>query len=309
MAEDPFVTSSAPQPPILRPIPRRNFPINTDSSDSPSHAHAPSTPPLHDPQNRSSDFLAQLNARLLRTYNTRNAGILENGPEERGGQPPPRNKSFMNLTKSTLFGIYDDEDGTTGDRSVAETPWGTGAETPARKSLDASMWENGLGSPDAGLAVKSHARTAGATVRGPRSPVGRPPLKPQRRGLWKYTMIAGKLAALFLFGMVYGVVISHLHDTRELAAVRVGGVDRENWVYLMSWGLAGIALGCSLPYVELAWGGQVADTPSEVVEPEKESESGLGEQWNDIVRSVGAFMGIAFAIVSSHPLLLQRGSG
>ncbi|KAF2683486.1 hypothetical protein K458DRAFT_488104 [Lentithecium fluviatile CBS 122367] len=298
MAEDPFVTSSNSQPPnIVRPIPRRNFSTYTDSSDSPTHAFAPTTPPsAHESQNRSADFLSQLNARLLRTYNARNGGLYDNGGAEGGGQPPPRNKSFLNMTKSTLFGIYDEDESTTADRSVAETPWGTGAETPARKSADAGKWANGLGSLDEGIVMKSRSRPNTKNGLGSRSPIPGQPSKPRRRrGLGKYIVVTGKLAALFVFGVVYGVVVSHLHDTRELAAVRVEGVDQESWTYFASWGLAGVALGCSLPYVELAWGGPGSDN-GDSEDAEKEAEQSFGEQWNDIVRSVGAFMGIAFAI-------------
>ena len=307
MAEDPFVTSpTTSQPPnIIRPIPRRNFTAYTDSSDSPTYPLAPTTPPLaYESQNRSSDFLSQLNARLLRTYNAGNANINDNSGPEGSGQLPPRNQSFLNLTKSTLFGIYDEDGGTTAERSVTETPWGTGAETPGQKSPDARKWANGLGSLDEGMAMKPRARPGTINGRGTSSPSFRPPPNPRRRGLWKYTVIAAKLAALFAFGVAYGVIVSHLHDTRELAAVRVEGMDRESWIYPVSWGLAGVALGCSLPYVELAWGG---GTPEDE-DAEKENEPSFGEQWNDIVRSVGAFVGIAFAIVS-HTLVPCLGGG
>jgi hypothetical protein len=295
MAEDPFVTSSTAQlPNIIRPIPRRNFSAYTDSSDSPTHALAPTTPPsAYESQARSSDFLAQLNARLLRTYNARDASTNDNGGGDGAGQMPPRSTSFLNLTKSTLFGIYDEDGGTTAERSVAETPWGTGAETPAPKPADAGRWANGLASLDEGIAMEHRARPGAMDRRETLSSSFRQHPRPRRQGLWKYTVIAAKLAALFAFGVVYGVIVSHLHDTRELAAVRVEGMDRESWIYPMSWGMAGVALGCSLAYVELAWGGAMAADS----DAEKENERGFGEQWNDIVRSVGAFVGIAFAIV------------
>ncbi|KAF1974095.1 hypothetical protein BU23DRAFT_553757 [Bimuria novae-zelandiae CBS 107.79] len=277
MAEDPFVSSSTQQPHIYRPIPRRNFSNQRETSDSPAHAFVPSTPPgVAETQNRPSDFLAQLNARLLRTYN---AGLTESGDAEEAPPPPQRNKSFMNLTKSTLFGIYDDDASTPVEQSVPETPWGAGAETPGRKYSGSRRWESGTDSPAFGLTMQPRTSTGNATARHA--------LRPQRRGIWKYAVSLGKLAALFLFGVTYGVIVSHLHDTRELAAVRVEGVDPGNWVYLASWGLAGLVLGSCLPYVEVVWGGQGA---------EKENETSFSEQWNDIVRSVGAFLAIAFAI-------------
>jgi hypothetical protein len=285
MAEDPFVTSSTQQPHIYRPIPRRNFPTQPDAAaDSPAHAFVPSTPPgVAETQNRPADFLAQLNARLLRTYN---AGLAENGDAEEA--PPARNKSLLNLTKSTLFGIYDDDAGTPVEQSVPETPWGVGAETPGWK-----RWESGADSPALGLTMQPRSRKENR-------PASKPQVQPQpqRRGIWKYTVSLAKLAALFLFGVTYGVIVSHLHDTRELAAVRVEGVDRKNWTYLASWGFAGLVLGISLPYAELAWGAQTQTSNSRPdASREKEPEMSFTEQWNDIVRSVGAFLAIAFAIV------------
>ncbi|KAF2707120.1 hypothetical protein K504DRAFT_458576 [Pleomassaria siparia CBS 279.74] len=316
MADDPFANAAyaqttQQQPHIYRPIPRRNFSSNSRPSDSPSdqpwpqqHQHQQQSPPssLHDPHSRSSDFLTQLNARLLRTYNSNNSigNIYENGDS---GGPLTRNKSFLNMTSSTLFGIYDDVGSSTADeRSMAETPWGTGAETPsARSSIESGMGLNScegrFGSLDGGLKMKGLARsgTMDAQRQRPRLRHG---ARPRRRGAWKYAVITAKLFALFLFGVVYGIIVSHLHDTRELAAVRVAGIGRESWIYLASWGLAGMVLGSLLPYVDLVWDGdaEVEDTPSQGRENQDESESSLWEQWNDVARSFGAFVGIAFAI-------------
>jgi hypothetical protein len=314
MADDPFINSAHPQqqPHIYRPIPRRNFSSNShsQSEDSPTEwpqQPQPSSPPpaLSDSYNRSSDFLAQLHARLLRTPNVRNSNgnLYENGSATDSG-PPTRNKSFHNLTSSTLFGIYDDVESSTAERSIAETPWGTGAETPARLSMDSGMgpngWEIGMGSPDAGLTVNGLARKGTMDAQQYRPPLRfRPVSRPW--GVRKYAMIAGKLSALFLFGVAYGVIVSHLHDTRELAAVRVGGVGRESWIYLASWGLAGTVLGSLLPYVDLMWDTQDEERPGQDAGLQKENERTLWEQWNEVVRSVGAFVGIAFAIVSLSP--------
>ncbi|KAH9825911.1 Insulin-induced protein (INSIG), partial [Teratosphaeria destructans] len=52
---------------------------------------------------------------------------------------PNRTKSLLNLTASTLFGIYQPT-GYAADREEPSTPWGTGAQTPIdsqRPSFDA----------------------------------------------------------------------------------------------------------------------------------------------------------------------------
>lgn len=291
MAEESFMPSNAAQPPphIYRPIPRRNFDSTShnDSADSPTHAFSQSTPPRTNESSRSSDFLAQLNARLLRTYNSRSEDAEE---QEREKGPPPRNKSFLNMTSSTLFGIYDDiGSGAAGERSTAETPWGTGAETPAHSGMGMPAWETGMGSPDAGLSMKNQARRRTAHGKTEAKGKSHTPKHP-RQGVWKYAVMLGKLSALYSFGVVYGLIVSHLHETRQLAAVHVEGVDRRSWIYLASWGLFGVTLGSLLPYVDLVWDGQKVEKEMEM------SDSPISEQINDVVRSVCAFVGIAFAI-------------
>ena len=121
---------------------------------------------------------------------------------------------------------------------------------------------------------------------------------------------------LFVFGMAYGMIVTHLHDEQGLAPVKVEGIRRDTWRYLLFWGVAGVALGRLLPWVDVLWeealaagqeGGSgessgetlktngSADNKSERLRAS--SESGLGADWNPIVRSIGAFVGIAFAIV------------
>ncbi|KAH7132005.1 insulin-induced protein-domain-containing protein [Dendryphion nanum] len=304
MTENPFVSTSQ-QPHIYRPIPRRNFSHSdpqSQSSESPDPIPQNTPPTLQDSSNRSSDFLAQLNARLLRTNNYRNGSAQETGYSQENGQPT-RNKSYLNMTSSTLYGIYDDVGSSTaGDQSVADTPWGAGAETPARHySMDSAYsssvngFEIGMGSPDGGLNMTGRARRGNSGAQKPH-PRSRHASKPHRHGVWKAAVIIGKLSALFLFGVVYGITISHLYDTKELAAVKVGGVNRDSWLYIASWGLAGIILGGLLPYMDLVCHEENDDGQIRVTETDKESESTLGEQWNEIIRSVGAFVGIAFAI-------------
>jgi len=293
MEEDPSKANAAPPPlHIYRPIPRRNFESNYDTADSPTHAFSQSTPPSATENRRSSDFLAQLNARLLGTFNSRDD---DSDDQERDRDPPQRNKSYLNMTSSTLSGIYDETGvNTAGELSTAETPWGTGAETPAHTAMGLQSWETGMGSPDGGMALKNQARKGSNMGKAEGRQRSRS-IKQPRRGVWKYSVIAGKLVALYVFGVIYGVIVSHLHETRQLAAVHVEGVDRKSQAYLVSWGLFGVALGSLLPYVDLLWDAQRKESQMEDKEAETH-DSPISEQINDVVRSVAAFVGIAFAI-------------
>ncbi|OCK79364.1 hypothetical protein K432DRAFT_383162 [Lepidopterella palustris CBS 459.81] len=254
-------------PHIYRPVPRRHFDLSTLASDS-------SVPPMALSRG-ASDFAAQLDAKLLRSRNVSNASDTPDAV-------PSRTKSLLNMTSSTLFGIYSDAG--TGERSESATPWGTGAETPARVNGDVGR----DASPESKLQTMQRQRIGKGGELWPR-------LKQRRRqGVWGAAILLGRIIALFAFGMVYGVIVSHLHDTRNLAPVRMQGMDRSQWQYFAVWGFAGVVLGSLLPYVDLLWdGGHVHEEQT----PKKRSpQSPLGEQWNPVVRSIGAFVGIAFAI-------------
>ena len=116
-----------------------------------------------------------------------------------------------------------------------------------------------------------------------------------------------------MFGVAYGIVITHLHDNQRLAPVKIEGIQRYSWQYLGFWGIAGVALGGLLPWIDVLWEeaiGGVGDkdvdgkkaaalstSSDENERPLSRSGSGLAADWNPAVRSVGAFIGIAFAIV------------
>jgi hypothetical protein len=113
-------------------------------------------------------------------------------------------------------------------------------------------------------------------------------------------------------GMGYGLLVRHLHDDRQLAPFQVEGIikPRNDWRYLAFWGIAGVALGSLMPWVDTLFEAGSRDTP--VFEGEdgtsspreaEESEGILGQDWTPVVRSVGAFVGIAYAIVRSTSLI------
>jgi hypothetical protein len=211
------------------------------------------------------------------------------------------------MTSSTLYGIYDEM----GASTATDTPWGVGAETPgvnyaANPAFDGATdldrdggnGEN-LENTDGELRIWSKTRS-GVRLRYEAK-------NSTRRGVWKFMAIFGKLLSLFAFGATYGVIVSHLHDTRQLSAVQVGGVDHQSWRYMTGWGLAGLLLGILLPYIDFKSAGDADgnERSEKAVQKEMEASPSLGEQWNEVVRSVGAFVGIAFAIVS--PAALEPG--
>ena len=73
----------------------------------------------------------------------------------------------------------------------------------------------------------------------------------------------------------------------------------------MFWGISGVLMGSALPWVDDLYseyfpedeGQNVVDSGSE----EEGEDEGFAARWTPVVRSVGAFVGIAFAIVSSSP--------
>lgn len=103
-------------------------------------------------------------------------------------------------------------------------------------------------------------------------------------------------ALLFGFGIVYGVITVHLHDNHWITPVKLENIPYYNsWQYLGLWGLAGVALGNVLPWLDNWRDGAGSDESKISGEDEDEDRT---RPWVTVARSVGAFVGIAFAMVS-----------
>lgn len=258
---------------LLRPTPRRPFDITPTSTQCSS----PRSPPT--PSRETSD-----SSRL---------DPDANGEKEKAQS---RTRSVLNLTSSTLFGIYSPSvSGYDSNRDEPSTPWGTGSQTPLRTSVD-----------------ETRPPIIGAYER----PVLRRAQSSQHHGLRKYFLPLGlRTVLLFFIGMAYGIVISQLHDTQHVAPVQIEGIERWSWGYLVGWGGVGVLLGGLLPWVDIFWEEVLGDdkdvfarklgsddTRSANTNSDEDertgsrSGSGLGADWNPVVRSIGAFIGIAFAI-------------
>ncbi|KAK4898841.1 hypothetical protein LTR27_003572 [Elasticomyces elasticus] len=244
---------------MLKPRPRtRAFDLSSAQSSTPS------TPPMNDL-------------------------TLPNGSTD-GTSTPTRTRSILNLTSSTLFGIYQPT-GYAADREEPSTPWGTGAETPV-DSPTASFDFTRSGIPD----VVREKGPNGEIKHRRKSTMTTPRLHHQpRKGFRRYFLpLAGRLVTMFGIGVAYGLLISHLHDTRDIAPIKLKGINRQGWPYLSSWGMAGVLLGEALPWLDKLWAPEEDEAVEEPAERRK-SIRGSGD-WLDVVRAIATFVGIAFAI-------------
>lgn len=272
--------SSDSGPPLLRPRPRRPFEIGPLSSTTTS-AHP------------SPDSFAATSP--TEPFN------------EASSAPPSRSRSILNLTSSTLAGVF----GYAPDEPA--TPWGTGAETPIdglglRQELGALLDGKSV---DEALMMRSRERRGSMLDQSARrSRTTKRHVK--RKGKWLPALT--KTLILGVAGVAYGALISHLHDRQNLAPVQVEGLDHASWYYLAFWGVVGITLGWLMPYVDGIWNGEDEDEDAEYRSSDNSKSTrdqrrrGWAPVWNDLVRTMGAVCGIAFAIVSCCHWLLREGS-
>lgn len=288
-------------PPLLRPVARRPFNVNfktatlpddfttaNDDDDDNDDDETTSQPPT----DGNELNLEALNSRLL-------APSLHNRSIE--SATISRAESVMNLGGSTLMGIYTPN--TYGkdrfyvdDKEDAHTPWGTGAETPARNlSTDEPHFE------------LQNDRYHGIRRRSSSHVV--PPLEaPSYSTLAMY----GGLRALLLggLGVLYGVGVAEVQDRHKIAPVHVDGLLSmlyKDWRYMVFWGLSGVILGSLLPWFDDVWEKIHSPPAPETIEcsveddDEADRQKGPSTDWALAVRGIGTFIGIAFAIVRFPP--------
>lgn len=193
-------------------------------------------------------------------------------------EAPSRTHSILNLTSSTLLGIYSPGY----DRDESLTPFGTGAQTPLLYNTS-------------GLSLSSMApnQRRNSIV---------PPFKPQQKQdpVADAVRLGSRTILLFALGLGYGLLVRHLHDDRQLAPFQVEGIikPRNDWRYLAFWGVAGVALGSLLPWIDGFFAGEEESVDATEIKKEEDTSPGiLSSDWTPVVRSIGAFVGIAFAIV------------
>ena len=85
----------------------------------------------------------------------------------------------------------------------------------------------------------------------------------------------------------------HLHNTRTFTPAWWEEVGGYNVRFLLLWGLVGVALGSLLPWIDYFL--------DETEGGSTDGEGGGGMvDWMQVVRSIGAFVGIAYAIVGFY---------
>ncbi|OAX77497.1 hypothetical protein ACJ72_08204 [Emergomyces africanus] len=297
------------EPRILRPRPRKPFELA--SSADPSEPPTPVT-------EESNPYDTSTNAQ--ETLDTSKDSLAAS-----------RTRSILNLTSSTLLGIYSPS--TLDNPREDLSPWDTsGAQTP--RSLYTTKPTNGTtDSPSTSTSTRTRRYSTTATR-------GRPHnynynYHPRRHTFRAYYLpLLFRSALLFIFGVAYGTIITHLHDNPRVTPIKIENIDvirRGSWVYMLFWGAAGVALGGLLPWFDVVWeefardengkeeglngGGEVrvngggdlngsgnrdgARNRNGKMNGEQSKSSGtIAGDWNQVVRSIGAFVGIAFAIVS-----------
>lgn len=262
-------------PQIIRPIPRRPFDLNLTSATPPEEDSSASTPAREQ----------HVNPNLLSA----------SGPTD--GESISRAQSIMNLTSSTLSGIYENQE--------PETPWGTGAQTPLTR-LNEERQYGGEGHRHLGLSPKEHS-----TILRRRMSTLTPPREIPLSTSAKAMSLILRASLLFGLGMGYGILVTHIRDGHSTAPLpsyfKADDFTRPgyDWRYLVAWGAIGVVLGGLLPWLDGVWEDMFGTEEVMVVEKPKPgpgsvaqvgSQENPGTDWALVVRGVGAFVGIAFAI-------------
>lgn len=260
----------------------------------------------------------------------------------------------MNLTSSTLFGIFSPTTPSRGSIGggasgifESSTPWGTGAETPARDLLVEQPEENDDDDETKGEHTNASAAEIDEVRKASQSlmmlqrqrrrgesfgadGVSGIRLQPAHAGRTKNTSsesaqaaassapcrillflsLTARAALLFTLGMGYGVLVSRLRSETHVVAFDDLGeptpspaetgpaseyVASYDWRYLVSWGLSGIALGTLLPWFDGVWDRSFGRSGSVLAKARTAPET----DWALVVRGIGAFAGVAFAMVRS----------
>ncbi|KAB5570596.1 insulin-induced protein [Coniochaeta sp. 2T2.1] len=299
-------------PHILRPVPRRPFNLNgvRDPTPPPSDGGSDSPAPLQTTPSRRGTG----NNGGLTPSSTFNSMTTDDSTET----TLSRATSFLNLQKSTLFGIYqdssqpaspmnDDLGGGVANGGTA-SPWGTGAETPLvkRPGVSDAMFEimrsRRSGDASEKMKMESAEHDPGHYL-APRPPV------------WDAVNVLFRVAVLFGLGLGYGVLVGrfgisssrsdglkgspswdgdaftgHASPKRESAS--------DGWGHLLFWGFGGVAIGALLPWFDGVWEARFGQQTARGARLRRKSEDERRPpmDWSLVMRNIASFLGIVFAI-------------
>ncbi|QYT00597.1 hypothetical protein H0G86_007677 [Trichoderma simmonsii] len=294
-------TTAADGPPLFRPIPRRPFVFDLKcSTPQPQSLTPPKDDESDSEEQRLEDeiLLARFRRDLLKS------GFLGSRPSDDSPPDSPtlltQSRSTVDLNTSTLAGIYDcsDQDEVfngAGDDDEEElhNPWGTGAGSPVKRrdSLSRATYEL--------MRDRSRRQSHASTE------TNRPkqPTTPGSRALW----LASRALVLFVLGAGYGVLVTHLHQEQGLLQLSDAGsgMPRYNGSYTAMWGfaLAGVGMGALQPWVDGEWDGMFGCDRGETEVDSTESTYDDDERqplpetdWALVMRAIGVFVGVAFAV-------------
>jgi hypothetical protein len=330
----PGMSENRDGPPLLRPIPRRPFNLNLTGPTSPEEnadspvSQQPPPQPFNSFDRNPGLNLDSLNRRLLDPRNNTPSRF-----DNSGSETISRAQSFLNLTSSTLCGIYSDsptlstfsggggyggDGGSLRDRRFfmdqdePTTPWGTGAETPAKRlSVDEPYYD--VHRERAGI-IPPRGRTArrrSSALQSSTSGTLRRAQPLSRPAAAFYMGLRGLL--LFGLGILYGALVARFQDRHNKTLVgKVQGSSSPTYDanYMAFWGVSGVALGALLPWFDGVWESIFGQRDDDIITggsaAGEDSEDDQGTDWALVVRGVGAFVGIVFAIVSCIPEFLPR---
>ncbi|KAH6604307.1 insig domain-containing [Trichoderma cornu-damae] len=279
-------------PPLLRPIPRRPF-VRDLKSPTPQSLTPPQDDESDGEEQRLQDeiLLASFRRDMLK------AGFLNSRPSDDSPPDSPtaltQSHSTANLNSSTLAGIYDysDHDDVFSSGDELHTPWGTGAETPAKRrhSDNRATYELMRG--------RSSLPRRRLSYNGARASPPRQPMTPAGAAVW----LAPRAAALFFLGAGYGVLVTHLRREQRLLqlpdAGRILPQYEGSYLALCGFGLAGVALGALQPWFDGWWDGLSGPGREDVrAEAPQRQPAAPETDWALVMRAVGVFVGVAFAV-------------
>jgi hypothetical protein len=194
-----------------------------------------------------------------------------------------RTGSILNLTSSTLLGIFSP----TAFDSPREdsSPWGTEVNTPSERPTEELRYP-----PPPTSQAERHSR--------------------RHNGVSQvFLPLVLKSSLLFVCGVAYGTIMAHLHENHWITPVKFELIDRTSWRYLGLWGVGGVALASVLPWLDTLFENATSGPERNgkangyLKTGKTKNNSGSSSRWTLAVRSIGAFVGIGFAMVGAREIL------